>query len=515
MGGTVSRRLELVGISKTYPGCVANDMVEMTVKPGEIHALVGENGAGKSTLMKIIYGVVKPDAGQIIWNDKETPITGPAHARGLGMGMVFQHFSLFQTLTVTENIALYLSRGEYGSRRRLRERILKVGNDYGLGIDPDRHIHTLSVGEQQRVEIVRCLLQDIQLLILDEPTAVLTPGEVDHLAKVLTQLANKGCSILFISHKLEEVRSLCDRATILRGGRVVGSCIPADTTPEQLSQMMLGDDLRIEKRLGAGSPGEVALSLKAVSVTPNGPFSVPLHNLNLDLHAGEITGLAGVAGNGQDELVDLINGDLAPDSGRLLLCDRELTHAGVLERRRNGLATVPADRLGRGSVHSMSLTENRLLTAYVTDPDARHFLHWRPLMERTQELIRYHQVKASGPGATAGSLSGGNLQKFIVGREIDQSPKVLICFYPTWGVDIGSANRIHQELARLRDQNTAILILTEDLDELFLLCDRVGAICGGELSPLAAGDQVSMETLGQWMAGSFNASQALEGTHAH
>ena len=515
MGSTVSRRLELVGITKAYPGCIANDSVEMTVKPGEIHALVGENGAGKSTLMKIIYGVVRPDTGQLIWNDRETLIEGPAHARRLGMGMVFQHFSLFQTLTVTENIALYLAREEYGSLRRLRDRILKVGSDYGLDINPDRHIHTLSVGEQQRVEIVRCLLQDIQLLILDEPTAVLTPGEVNHLFQVLKKLAGEGCSILFISHKLDEVKTLCDRATILRGGRVTGSCIPADTTPEQISRMMLGDDLQIEKSMGAGTPGDETLSLEQVSVAPAGPFSIPLHHLTLSLRAGEITGIAGVAGNGQDELVDLINGELRPDSGKLLLCSRDMTSAGVLDRRRGGLATVHADRLGRGSVGSMSLTENRLLTAYATDPDTQRFLHWRPLTERTRTLIQHYQVKASGPEATAASLSGGNLQKFIIGREIAQSPKVLVCFYPTWGVDVGSANRIHQELARLRNEGTAILILTEDLDELYLLCDRVGAICNGQLSPLAPGDQVSIETLGQWMAGAFNASQTPETIHAH
>lgn len=515
MGATASRRLELVGITKAYPGCIANDRVEMTVKPGEIHALVGENGAGKSTLMKIIYGVVKPDAGQLIWNDRETLIEGPAHARRLGMGMVFQHFSLFQTLTVTENIALYLPRQEYGSLRRLRDRILSVGEAYGLDINPDRHVHTLSVGEQQRVEIVRCLLQEIQLLILDEPTAVLTPGEVTHLVKVLKQLASEGCSILFISHKLEEVRTLCDRATILRGGRVTGSCTPAETTSEQISRMMLGDDLHIEKSMGVGAPGDDSLSLEGVSVSPGGAFAIALHSIDLTLRAGEITGIAGVAGNGQDELVDLINGELAPDAGKLLLDGRDMTAEGVLARRRAGLATVHADRLGRGSIGAMSLTENRLLTAYVTDSDAHGFLHWRPLTERTRELIQNYQVKASGPDDTAASLSGGNLQKFIIGREIAQAPKVLVCFYPTWGVDVGSANRIHVELARLRDEGTAILILTEDLDELYLLCDRVGAICGGQLSPLKPGHEVSMETLGQWMAGTFSAPQTQGVQNAH
>ncbi len=279
--------------------------------------------------------------------------------------------------------------------------------------------------------------------------------------------------------------------------------------------MMLGDDLRIEKRMGRGSPGDEALSLEDVSVAPASAFAIALHDLSLSLRAGEIIGIAGVAGNGQDELVDLINGELTPDAGRVWLGGQDVTGAGVLARRRKGLATVHADRLGRGSVGTMSLTENRLLTAYVTDPDARGFLRWRSLTEHTRHLIQHYQVKASGPDDTAASLSGGNLQKFIIGREIAQAPKVLICFYPTWGVDVGSANQIHLELARLRDEGTAILILTEDLDELYLLCDRVGAICGGQLSPLRPGHDVSMETLGQWMAGAFNASQPREGHHAH
>lgn len=496
-------RLEMLSVTKAYPGVVANDSVSLQVAPGEIHALLGENGAGKSTLMKIIYGVVKPDSGQLLWNDKEVTVSGPAEARALGMGMVFQHFSLFETLTVTENIALYLSPAEYGTMAKLRARIIAVGDEYGLAINPDRMVHTLSVGEQQRVEIIRCLLQDIQLLILDEPTAVLTPPEVEQLIKVLKKLARKGCSILFISHKLHEVNALCDKATILRGGKVTGTCIPRDTSASQMARLMLGDELVLEQELPAGHAGETALSLKQIEVKPSSTFGIHLRDIDMQLHRGEILGLAGVAGNGQDELVDLLNGAATPTRGELLMNGAPLSHLGIHARRRKGLATVPADRVGRGSVAAMSLTENDLLTGYVNHGVKSGVVNWGKVRARASDIVERYRVKASGPEATAASLSGGNLQKFIIGREIEQQPEVLICFHPTWGVDVGAANRIHRELVNLRDQGAAVLVITEDLDELYLLSDRLGAICAGRLSPIRPKDQVPLEQLGEWMAGGF------------
>ncbi len=499
-------RLELLSVTKAYPGCVANDAVSLKVEPGEIHALLGENGAGKSTLMKMIYGVVKPDSGQMTWNDREVVITGPAHARQLGMGMVFQHFSLFETLTVTENIALYLTPVEYGTLANLRDRILSVGEEYGLAINPDRLVHTLSVGEQQRVEIIRCLLQDIQLLILDEPTAVLTPPEVDQLIQVLKKLAQKGCSILFISHKLHEVNALCDRATILRGGKVTGSCNPAETSASQMARLMLGDELELQESMPAGNAGETRLSLNNIDVKPRDTFGIHLRNIELSLNAGEILGLAGVAGNGQDELVDLINGELVPDSGELLFAGKSIARLGVHARRKLGLGVVPADRIGRGAVANMSLIENELLTGYVSHGVKGGWVNWRDIRKRAADIIAHYKVKAIGPEATARSLSGGNLQKFIIGREIAQNPKVLVCFHPTWGVDVGAANLIHQQLIALRDAGAAILVISEDLDELYLLADRLGAICGGQLSPLRAKAEVPLAILGQWMTGAFDAS---------
>lgn len=510
----IATRLELIGLTKAYPGCIANDAIRLKVAAGEIHALLGENGAGKSTLMKMIYGVVKPDAGQVLWNNKEVTIEGPAQARSLGMGMVFQHFSLFDTLTVTENIALYLSPKEFGSMAALRRRITKVGEEYGLAINPDRKVHTLSVGEQQRVEIIRCLLQDIQLLILDEPTAVLTPPEVDQLIDVLKQLARKGCSILFISHKLHEVNALCDRATILRGGKVTGSCIPSETSAGEMAKLMLGDELELDHDLPPGKPGATRLQLQQVEVRPGSQFAIHLRDINLQLKAGEILGLAGVAGNGQDELVDLINGDLKPARGTITLDDVSLADCSIAARQRRGLGTVPADRVGRGSVASMSLTENQLLTGYVTHGVGYHFVNWPAVRERASNIIRDYGVKATGPSASAASLSGGNLQKFIIGREIEQQPKVLVCFHPTWGVDVGAANHIHKALIALRDRGAAVLIISEDLDELYLLSDRLGALCGGRLSPIRAREDVPLEQLGEWMAGAFEQAEG-ERANAH
>jgi len=509
-------RLELLSITKAYPGCVANDGVSLKVAPGEIHALLGENGAGKSTLMKIIYGVIKPDSGQMIWNDREVAISGPAHARQLGMGMVFQHFSLFETLSVAENIALYLTPAEYGTLAQLRERILAVGEEYGLAINPDRLVHTLSVGEQQRVEIIRCLLQDIQLLILDEPTAVLTPPEVQQLISTLKKLAQKGCSILFISHKLHEVNALCDRATILRGGKVTGSCIPAETSANDMARLMLGGELELQDSMPGGQAGSALLTLKDVELKPRNNFAIHLRNINLTLHSGEIVGLAGVAGNGQDELVELINGELKADGGKLSLQTTDIGSFGVQQRRKLGLATVPADRIGRGTVAGMSLTENNLLTSYITQGTKSGLVNWNKIRERTSRIIDDFKVKTPSLETAARSLSGGNLQKFIIGREIHQNPQVLVCFHPTWGVDVGAANLIHQQLIRLRDAGAAILVITEDLDELYLLSDRLGAICGGRLSPVQPKAEVPLAQLGQWMTGAFDDGlMTSEVHHAH
>ena len=499
-------RLTLRGITKQYPGCLANDDVHLDIAPAEIHALLGENGAGKSTLMKVIYGLVKPDSGEVLWDGLPIEVRDPADARKMGIGMVFQHFSLFETLTVTENIALALG-DDAGELNSLANKVRTVSEKYGMAINPDREIHTLSVGERQRVEIVRCLVQEIKLLILDEPTSVLTPQEVDTLFITLRQLADEGCSILFISHKLNEVKALCHKATVLRAGKVSGECIPAEEDIISMAKLMVGDDTPVSttypKKLGS-TP---LLSITDLNVHSPDPFGVHLKNINLTVNAGEIVGIAGVAGNGQEELLASLSGEhLCPDGKTITFADDEIANLPPDQRRQWGLAFVPEERLGRGAVPGMSLTENALLTGFLTGLVSKGLIAWKKAEAFADEIIDQYKVKAAGRHALADSLSGGNLQKFIIGREIMHNPKILIAAHPTWGVDIGAATAIHKALITLRDQGAAILVVSEDIDELFLISDRIGAICNGALSPIKPTPESSIQELGRMMAGDFNQS---------
>lgn len=507
-----AERLKLENIVKEYPGCRANDGIHISVKAGEIHALLGENGAGKSTLMKVIYGVVQPDAGRIIWNGKPITVSSPARARALGIGMVFQHFSLFETLTVAENIALSLPADEARNRTRLDARIREVSQRYGMTLDPRRYVSTLSVGERQRVEIVRCLIQESTLLILDEPTSVLTPQEVETLFQTLRQLSSEGCSILFISHKLQEVRSLCHRATVLRQGRVTGECRPADVSASDIARLMVGADTPISTRVTPAEPGAVMVQLRELGYRTADPFGTHLSAINLALRAGEIVGIAGVAGNGQDELLRALSGEMkvAPES--LLFNGQPIGQTSPAQRRELGVGIVPEERLGRGAVPAMSLVDNALLTAYGHDLTSRGWVFYRRVRRFADEICTRFSVQASGIDSSAASLSGGNLQKFIIGREALQSPKLLVASHPTWGVDVGSAVAIHEALIALRDSGAAVLLISEDLDELFQLCSRIGAICGGRLSPPLDTQELSIEKLGQWMTGDFEAT--AETAHA-
>lgn len=510
------KRIGLTNITKRYPGCIANQSVELSVDVGEIHALLGENGAGKSTLMKIIYGVVKPDEGTMTWEGNAVSVTGPAHARDLGIGMVFQHFSLFETLTVAENIALSLPKSEAKSLDQLKQRIVEVSTHYGMQLDPDRYVHTLSIGEQQRVEIVRCLLQDVKLLILDEPTSVLTPQEVETLFKTLRQLSEEGCSILFISHKLDEVRALCDGATILRGGKVSGSCTPKDTSTDEIARLMVGDDTPLTENYQKAQGSETFLTIKELTYKSEDPFATPLKGINLEVKAGEILGIAGVAGNGQEELLNLISGEETTDAHAVLF-DQDLVGNLTPEKRRlKGLGFVPEERLGRGAVPDMSLEENALLTGYQGELTSKGWINGSKVKAFAKDIIEKFNVKTAGSQAQAKSLSGGNLQKYIIGREILQNPKLLVCSHPTWGVDIGAAILIRHALINLRDQGAAILVVSEDIDELYSISDRICAICDGKLSPIKATKEVSINQLGLWMAGDFNenASDTQESSHA-
>jgi len=509
-------RLDLRGVCKRYGALVANDAIDLTVQPGEIHAVLGENGAGKSTLMKIIYGATQPSAGEMRWCGERVEVASPRQARGLGIGMVFQHFALFETLTVVENVALALpGRPDLDD---LASRIDAVSRRYGLPTDPRRLVHVLSVGERQRVEIIRCLLQNPRLLIMDEPTSVLTPQAVKKLFETLRQLADEGCSILYISHKLDEIQALCHAATVLRNGRVTGHCRPQDETPGSMARLMIGKDLPVCERIASSSTGEVRLQVNALTQAARDPFGVDLKDIDLEVRAGEIVGVAGVSGNGQQELLWALSGERTIEAAeRLHVCGVDAGRLDPAERRRLGLGFVPEERLGRGAVPQMTLASNALLTAHGQGMVRHGIVRNSVVSAFAERCIAEYGVKCSGTEAPAQSLSGGNLQKFIVGREIMQSPRLLVVAQPTWGVDVGAAAFIRQALIDLRDQGTAVLVISEELDELFEVCDRLAVIAGGRLSPAVATRDISVEKIGVWMSGLWPdlAGAALVGAAIH
>jgi simple sugar transport system ATP-binding protein len=494
----MSYQLELVGISKQYPSVRANDGVNLRVAPGEIHAVLGENGAGKSTLMKIIYGAVQPDEGEVRWQGKVVHVGSPAEARHLGISMVYQHFSLFETLTAAENVWLGLDKTL--SLAEITDRIGKVSKEYGLDVEPLRPVHSLSVGERQRVEIVRALLTNPKLLILDEPTSVLTPQAVQKLFVTLRQLSANGCSILYISHKLDEIRELCHDCTVLRGGKVTGRVDPGKETNASLSRLMIGAEPP-ELQHKASQAGAVVLAVRNLSLPKTDQFGVALQGITFDVRGGEIVGVAGVSGNGQQELMAALSGEdrrAAPDS--ITLFGRPIGNHSPRHRRKEGLHFVPEERLGRGAVPTMALASNTLLTR--TEAVGRGgWVRVGEVTKLAERLIQRFNVKAGGPGAAAKSLSGGNLQKFIVGREIDANPKLLIVSQPTWGVDVGAAALIRGELLKLRDAGCALLVVSEELDELFEISDRLIVIAQGRMSPSIATAQATIERIGEWMSG--------------
>nr|MDP2190914.1 ABC transporter ATP-binding protein [Rhodoferax sp.] len=498
-------RLHLAGITKSYPGVVANSDVSLTVMPGETHAVLGENGAGKSTLMKIIYGSVKPDAGSVQFNGQPVHIRNPQEARALGISMVFQHFSLFDTITVAENVWLGLNKRL--SLPEVTHSITTKASEYGLDIDPSRPVHTLSVGEMQRVEIIRALLTNPQLLILDEPTSVLTPQAVQKLFVVLKKLASEGCSILYISHKLHEIRELCNACTVLRGGKVTGVCNPAQESNASLSRMMIGaEPPQLTHR--EQKPGAPVLRVKDLSLTREDQFGVDLDGITLEVRAGEVVGIAGVSGNGQKELLYALSGEnVRSSSGSIQIGEADASRLHPGARRKLGLHFVPEERLGRGAVPTLGLAHNLLLTRNEAISHPRFAGGWirvDQLESHAAAIIRRFNVKAGGPNAAARSLSGGNLQKFIVGREIDANPKLFIVSQPTWGVDVGAAAQIRGEILALRDAGCAVLVVSEELDELFELSDRLHVIARGRLSPSVLIGDATVEKIGEWMSGLWN-----------
>ncbi len=511
-------RLELIGVGKSFPGVRANDNVHLRVKPGEIHALLGENGAGKSTLVKMIYGILAPDEGQILFDGAPTRISNPRAARRLGIGMVFQHFSLFEALTVLENIALGLDARL--SKRELLAEFHKVLDAYQLKLDPRRIVSTLSVGERQRIEIVRALLLNPRLLIMDEPTSVLTPQEVEQLFETLRRLAASGCSILYISHKLHEIIALCDTATILRGGKVVGAADPKHETSRSMAEMMIGGNLKEISKPAERTFGPPKLETQSLSLPKPTEFGVALRDVTLCVRGGEIFGVAGVAGNGQNELLAAISGETPAPVESVILAGEAIGQLGVTERRSLGLCAVPEERNGHAAVGEFSLTDNVSLTGRdrmelvsygLIDPDKAKTY--------AADVILAFTVKATGPGALAGSLSGGNLQKFIMGREILQRPEALVVCQPTWGVDAGAAAAIHQAIVDLAARGSAVLVISQDLDELLTLCDTLAVINLGRLSmPMKVGE-ASIEEIGLLMGGVHGdpaaTAEITEQLHAH
>ncbi|PKO42800.1 MAG: ABC transporter [Betaproteobacteria bacterium HGW-Betaproteobacteria-3] len=491
-------RLQLAHITKRYPAVVANSDVSMTVQPGEVHAVLGENGAGKSTLMKIIYGSVKPDEGTVMFNGQPVHIRNPQEARVLGISMVFQHFSLFDTLTVAENVWLGLDKSL--SLAEVTQRITAKASEYGLDIDPARPVHTLSVGEMQRVEIIRSLLTNPQLLILDEPTSVLTPQAVEKLFVVLKKLASEGCSILYISHKLHEIRELCSACTVLRGGKVTGVCNPQEESNASLSRLMIGaEPPELEHR--ALKAGDTVLRVNGLTLPREDQFGVDLEAISLQVRAGEVVGIAGVSGNGQKELLYALSGeDTRADAPMIEVLGRDVARFGPGRRRAYGVHFVPEERLGRGAVPTLGLAHNLLLTRREA-LGRSGWINVKALQAQASEIIRRFNVKAGGPNAAARSLSGGNLQKFIVGREIEANPKLLIVSQPTWGVDVGASAQIRGEILALRDAGCAVLVVSEELDELFEICDRLYVIAKGRLSPSVDRARATVPQIGEWMSG--------------
>jgi general nucleoside transport system ATP-binding protein len=472
--------LAINGLTKAYPGVVANADVTFHIDAGEIHALLGENGAGKSTLVKTIYGLVRPDSGTMMLNGAPYAPAAPRIARQQGVAMVFQHFSLFDALSVAENVALGMENPP--RLRDLSARIRDVSATYGLPLDPSRTVGDLSAGERQRVEIIRCLLQDPRLLIMDEPTSVLTPGEVEILFRTLRQLKAEGRSILYISHKLEEIRALCDRATILRHGKVVGDCDPRATSARQMAEMMVGAMLQTPAR-AAAAPGPEVLRLTGLSARSPRPFGTALQDINLSLTRGEVLGIGGVAGNGQDELLLALSGELRTAPAMITLAGRPIGALPPNARRALGLCAAPEERMGHAAAPDMSLTENAALTAATRQGLARNgFLNWPAARAFAEKVIGDFDVRTPGPGNAARSLSGGNLQKFVIGREILQNPAVLIVNQPTWGVDAAAAAAIRQAILNLAAAGAGVIVVSQDLDELLEVADRFAALNAGRLS---------------------------------
>ncbi len=496
--------VEMLKIRKEFPGVVANDDITLQLKQGEIHALLGENGAGKSTLMSILFGLYQPDSGIIKVRGQEVKITDPNVANELGIGMVHQHFKLVHNFTVTENIMLgmEMTKGLIIDHTRAAEKIGQLSKRYGLNVDPYAKIEDISVGMQQRVEILKMLYRDAEVLIFDEPTSVLTPQEIRDLIEIMRNLAQEGKSIILITHKLKEIKAIADRCTVIRRGRVIGTVDVASTSEEEMARMMVGREIHFTVAKTQREAGDVVLRVENLSALNNRKM-MGLKNFSLEVRSGEILGLAGVEGNGQAELVEVITGLRKAESGRVIMKGTDITNFSVRERIRMGMSHIPSDRHKHGLILDYTLQENMILKIYDQAPYAeRGLLNQAAIREYTERLMKEFDVR-SGQGSVslARSLSGGNQQKAIVGREIDIDPDLLIAVQPTRGLDVGAIEYIHKRIVEQRDKGKAVLLVSLELDEILNLSDRIAVIYNGELVGIVEAKATNEHEIGLMMAG--------------
>jgi simple sugar transport system ATP-binding protein len=494
--------LEARGITKRFPGLLANDAVHFDLRRGEVHCLLGENGAGKTTLMNVLFGLYRPDAGDVYVRGERVELGSSADAIARGIGMVHQHFQLIPVFTVAENVVLgdELRRGLVLDLDTARRRIRELGERYGLRVDPDAKVEELSVGEQQRVELVKALFRKADILILDEPTAVLTPGEADEFFGIVRSLVDQGNSIVFITHKLREVLALADRITVLRTGQVVGTADPTTATPQSLATLMVGRDVILELDKGEAHPGAPRLCVRDLAVADDRGV-VTVSGLDLEVRAGEILGIAGVEGNGQRELVEALAGMRTPLRGSIDVDGIDITHANPREVSTHGVGHVPEDRTKHGVVAAFTIADNLVLNTYFRPPFAkRRMRQLRGVDRQAEDLVARYDIRTRGIHSPVSHLSGGNQQKVIIARELSGDPKVLLVAQPTRGLDVGSIEFIHRRIVEMRDAGTAVLLVSAELDELFALADRIGVLFHGELVGEFDRDDATRETVGLLMA---------------
>ena len=498
--------VEMLNIRKEFPGIVANDDITLQLKKGEIHALLGENGAGKSTLMGILFGMNQPDKGVIKVRGKEVKITNPNVANDLGIGMVHQHFKLVENFTVTQNIVLgcepKILFGLGMDLNKAAKRIEELSKQYGLNVDPNAKIENISVGMQQRVEILKMLYRDADVLILDEPTAVLTPQEIDELIKIMKNLINEGKSIIIITHKLKEIKAAADRCTVIRRGRYIGTVDVKTTSEAEMAKMMVGREVSFKVNKKPAKPGEIVLDIKNLSVKNNKKV-LGLKDFSIDVRAGEIVGIAGVEGNGQSELIEAITGLRKSESGTINFKNKDINRESIRNRINSGIAHIPEDRHKRGLVLDYTIEENMVLEVYDKKPFSnKGLLNKKEIKKYAEKIIDEFDVR-SGEGAEsiARSLSGGNQQKAIIGREIELNPELLIAAQPTRGLDVGSIEYIHKRLVEQRDRGKAVLLVSLELDEILNVSDRIAIINNGELIGIVNADETNENEVGLMMAG--------------